>query len=184
MVDRRAGADRIPDLLGAAPRPAVVTIGAFDGVHAGHRALLATARRHALSLGCACVAVTFDPRPDAYFDRGALPSICTVAVRVRDLREAGADAVVILPFDASVAALPAERFVELLRVGLELQRLVVGEDFALGRGRTGDIACLRALGVDVCTVPPVPDETGTAKLSSSDFRRRAALTAAPMETVA
>jgi riboflavin kinase/FMN adenylyltransferase len=123
-----------------------LTIGNFDGVHRGHRALIdrmvAKAREAKLT---ACV-LTFEPHPREFFAGEAAPARLT---RLRDklelLAQAGVERVHIARFDASFAALPAERFVELMLVrGLGMRWLLVGRDFRFGARRAGDFATLEA----------------------------------------
>jgi len=151
-------------------RPCVVTMGTFDGVHSGHRALIAAGRRLADERGLPLVAVTFSPRPERLFAPAhALPDLCSIPTRVVLLRDAGADDVVVIPFMKIVARISAKRFVRLLVDDLELKALCVGEEFALGRGRAGDVETLRKLGLEVVAVPCVPAADGR-KVSSSTLR--------------
>jgi riboflavin kinase/FMN adenylyltransferase len=150
--------------------PCVVTMGVFDGVHAGHRALVAGARRTADRRGLPLRAVTFTPRPDRVLaPADALPDLCSLDMRVARLCAAGADEVVVLPFSRAMAAVPAERFARLLVEGLGLAVLCVGPDFALGRDRVGDVSALRAMGLEVEEVPFLRDGAG-AMVSSSLLR--------------
>jgi len=161
----------------AAPSPCVATIGSFDGVHEGHRAVLAAAAEEAANLGVALTAVTFDPRPEVYFKpEDALPDLCaTVDERVALLHEAGADHVCVLPFDGDTAALSDGDFVSLLTDRLGAVVLVVGADFRLGRDRRGDPERITELGLPTLAIPLVLD--GTEKVSSTALRaRRVSLT--------
>jgi riboflavin kinase / FMN adenylyltransferase len=173
-----SGIGAVRALFHAHHQPCAVTIGTFDGVHAGHRALLARTRQIATDRGLTTVAITFSPRPEKLF-RGdsALPDICSLDERERRLRAAGADEVIVVPFDASVAAIPAVQFAASLVDDLGLQVLCVGEDFALGRAREGDIAALAALGLEVHAVPLLRGPGGR-KISSSDLRTAVAASAA------
>jgi riboflavin kinase/FMN adenylyltransferase len=123
-----------------------LTIGNFDGVHRGHRALIdrmvAKAREAKLT---ACI-LTFEPHPREFFAGEAAPARLT---RLRDklelLAQAGVERVHIARFDARFAALPAERFVEHMLVrGLGMRWLLVGRDFRFGARRAGDFATLEA----------------------------------------
>jgi riboflavin kinase/FMN adenylyltransferase len=142
----------------------VVTIGNFDGVHLGHRALLAAARDLGRRLAKTpgeprrVTAVTFDPTPRDVMQPGhGIPQIQTLADRVRTLREAGADAVVVEPFTRELAGWSPERFAdEILGVRLGARGIVVGWDFRFGHDRAGDAELLRhRLGVPVEQVGPV-----------------------------
>ena len=127
--------------------PSAVTIGTFDGVHRGHQALVQHTVERARQEGLCALAVTFEPppalvlRPESFAGR-----LCTPAERDAALLEAGADGVVVVPFTRETSGQSPEAFVGRLveRAGMRL--LVVGEDFALGRGRAGDVDRLRELG--------------------------------------
>ena len=157
-----------------------VTVGNFDGVHLGHRELVAAARRWADRLGGPAVAVTFDPPPAALLyprpDK-AVP-LTTLADRAALLHAAGADHVVVLKTDAGLLSLSPEAFFEDVLAGLFRARAVVeGYNFRFGRGRAGDTATLRELCdkavVKFEEVPPLV--VGGEAVSSS--RVRAALVA-------
>jgi riboflavin kinase/FMN adenylyltransferase len=107
----------------------------------------------------------------------ALPDLCGLAERVRRLRRAGADHVVVMPFDRAIAAIAAEHLVCALRRDLGALGLMVGVDFALGAGRAGTPDRLRALGLDVrcAALSPSRIRPGT-KASSSELRRIVAAT--------
>lgn len=147
----------------------VGAIGVFDGVHRGHRALLAQAR----SMGGHLVAVTFDPHPRQVVAGTAPTSLATVPQRVALLREAGADDVVVLDFTPELAAMSAHEFVTSILVGrLALDAVVVGENFRFGAQAHGDVALMaqigEPLGLRVTSVPMVGD--GIQRWSSSRIR--------------
>ncbi|MBE2315942.1 hypothetical protein DVA67_008145 [Solirubrobacter sp. CPCC 204708] len=169
-----APANPLTALFAAHRAPCVVTAGTFDGVHCGHRALVAQAAREARARGVRLTAVTFTPRPDAVRRPPGLPDLCSLHERVTRLKRAGADDVVVVPFSRALMGMSAADFVAHLTKDLGMQALCVGEDFALGRGREGDVPALRALGVDVVTVPLVR-EAGHEKISSSVLRARLAV---------
>ena len=99
------------------PNGSVVCIGAFDGLHLGHRALVRHAVARARALGVAAVAVAFEPLPREFFAQGTPPPRLTLArSKVEILHELGVDAVGLLRFDAAMAAMPAEAFVRQLLV--------------------------------------------------------------------
>ena len=153
-------------------RPCIAAIGKFDGVHAGHRRVLATARSTARERGLAVVAVTFSPRPEQVLRPNDSPAdICSLDERVSRLLEAGADDVAVVRFTLALAAVPAERFVAHLVDDLGMQAMCVGGDFALGRGRSGDVEAIRAMGVEVI-VPDLVCGPDGAKISSSALRGR------------
>jgi riboflavin kinase/FMN adenylyltransferase len=175
--------DEVRGLLSAACVPSVVTIGTFDGVHRGHRALLGAAAAAARDQGLECVAVTFSPRPDVVWGRSSLSDICPLTERVARLHRAGADRVVVLPFSKAFAAISYDAFAEMLTECLSMRTLYVGSDFALGVGREGTPAKLRALGLDVRTHPLVMVADGSEKVSSSSIRRLISRRARPRRTV-
>lgn len=150
------------DSESAAPR-SVVTPGNHDGVHLGHRALVETARRLAASDVHAprVVALTFDPHPLHFVAPDRAPPLLTTPERRAELlRGAGADAVVIRPFDAAFSSLSPEAFVEEVLVrDLGACGVVVGTDFRFGACRAGDVELLETLGarcgMRVVTVSPV-----------------------------
>ncbi len=157
----------------------VVTIGNFDGVHLGHRAVLAQAREVA---GAGPLAVvTFDPHPLRVLRPEAAPAVLTPTDRKSELLlEAGVDDVVVLPFTAEVASWSPERFVdEVLVGGLRARAVVVGENFRFGHAAAGDVALLRSLGEarDFLVVPAplasadAADVSGGGRVSSSLVRR-------------
>lgn len=151
--------------------PAAVTIGTFDGVHRGHRLLVGRTAELARERGLTCVVVTFSPRPDVVIAPArALPDICSLPERADRLRRAGADRVVVVPFNDQIRSMPAQRFARHLVEDLDLRVLCVGSDFALGHGRGGDVGALRAEGIEVVTVPLEQSRGGAGKVSSSTVR--------------
>ena len=137
--------DEVPADLG----PTVVTIGNFDGVHLGHRHVVARARETAAERGIGhVVAVTFDPHPIAVLrPEHAPPTLTTIETRAELLGEAGVDDMLVVPFDRSVAEWSPERFVEEILVeALHAAAVVVGANFRFGHRAAGDVAVLRELG--------------------------------------
>lgn len=127
----------------------VVSIGTFDGVHRGHRAVLAALRASGRALGLPTVLLTFDPHPRAFLQPQSAPRmISTVDDRIALLAEGGAvDHCLVLPFDRALSEASADNFVRgLLLARLGMRRLVVGANFRCGRGRQGDIDYLGQLG--------------------------------------
>ena len=131
-----------------APGGSVACVGAFDGVHLGHRALLARVRERASARGLRPLAVSFEPIPREFFARGApVPRLASAREKIAHLRSADMAALLSLRFDAALAAMPAESFVEevlLRRCGV--RELWIGADFRFGHARRGDVALLRELG--------------------------------------
>ena len=145
----------IPSMRGVhtleqAPRPrAVCAIGAFDGVHRGHRALIARARAEADARGDELVVVTFSPDPSVVLAPGhPQRMLMRDEDRLRALGStAGVDRLAVIDFTPELAALPYDRFVrEVLGELADLDCIVVGADFRLGAGGAGDVAALAGLG--------------------------------------
>jgi len=129
------------------PRTAV-TIGAYDGVHAGHRALLRDLVARAGTEGLSPVVVTFDRHPASVVRPDSAPALLTdLDQKLELLAACGIERTVVVPFDRARADESAEDFVEEVLVeGLDAQLVVVGEDFHFGHGRKGNVALLRELG--------------------------------------
>lgn len=126
---------------------AYVAIGAFDGVHLGHQALLSDMVARARTAGSAAVAVTFDPHP-AVFLHGRRPSfyLSTQADKAARIAALGLDGLVVQTFDAEFANTPAAHYVDLLLRHTRLRELTCGRDFALGHNREGNVAYLQRAG--------------------------------------
>lgn len=141
------------------PRQNVVAVGVFDGLHRGHRKIIDQGLARAGELGAGLAVVTFDPHPDAVLGKAQAEPPLTPAREKKELLTAwGVAQVVVLPFDKTMAALEPETFVERHLVeALGLVHLVTGEDFALGRGRKGNVRFLAELGArSGFTVEAVP----------------------------
>lgn len=144
----------------------VAIIGNFDGVHGGHRALVAYARERAGSgPGDRVVAVTFDPHPAAVLRPESAPTqLMSVARREELLRAAGADEVVVLHFTPELASRSPEEFARMLRESPEIaaDAVIVGDNFRFGARAAGDTSTLatlgRDLGFDVEVLPLVSEE--------------------------
>ncbi|WP_020387310.1 bifunctional riboflavin kinase/FAD synthetase [Kribbella catacumbae] len=129
--------------------PSVVTIGNFDGVHRGHQEVLAHAKARAAELGgLPVVAMTFDPHPIAVLRPGHAPAtISEPSERAALLGAAGADAVLILPFNEDVRSWSPEEFIDKVLVGtLHAKAVVVGENFRFGNKAAGHVDTLVAAG--------------------------------------
>ena len=140
------------DLHGAprGPRGSVACIGAFDGLHLGHRALVRRALARARELDADATVVSFDPLPREFFARGDKPPrLMLPRAKFEGLRDLGVDAVGLLRFDAKLAAMPAQDFVrELLVERLRVREVWVGPGFRFGHARGGDLALLQRIGAD------------------------------------
>jgi len=139
---------------GIAPACAL-TIGNFDGVHRGHQAMLALLRNEAQHRGLPSCVMSFEPHPRDHFARLAgkpqlAPArIATLRDKLSELERCGIDQVVVLRFDAALAALSPGAFIERVLVqGLGARYVLVGDDFRFGAKRAGDYAMLDAAGQD------------------------------------
>jgi riboflavin kinase / FMN adenylyltransferase len=154
-VQRYDGVAALPEGM----RPTVVTVGMFDGVHRGHRALLGRVAAEAAARGVPAAAVTFDRHPLAVLRPGSEPPLLTTLDRkVALLGEAGMEVVLVLEFTRELSEVPAEAFAtEVLFDALAARAVVVGENFRFGHKAAGDPALLadlgRARGIDVVAVP-------------------------------
>ncbi|HEX4111637.1 MAG TPA: bifunctional riboflavin kinase/FAD synthetase [Stellaceae bacterium] len=149
-----------------APLGAVIAIGNFDGVHLGHRAVVADAKALAKSLGAPLALLTFEPHPRSVFAPNRPPFRLTpFRAKTRLIWETGVDFLFTLRFDRAFAAKTAEQFVADLLIGrLGVKHVVIGQDFTFGKGRGGNPALLRAmgatLGFGVTVLEPVADANG------------------------
>ena len=169
-IPRLQACDNMPaDLRGA-----VVALGNFDGFHLGHQAVAGEAIAQAKAAGCPAIIATFDPHPVRYFVPDAAPfRLTSLDQRQRLFAAAGADAMLVFDFDASLAATTAEDFIaKLLVERLGISAVVTGEDFTFGKGRGGNIQVLRevgaAHGLGCTAMGPVSDGDGV--ISSSRIR--------------
>ena len=131
-------------------RGCVATIGNFDGVHLGHRAVFQRLLAKGRDLGLPATVITFEPQAMEYFAPEAAPARLTrLREKLAALQACGIERVVLLEFGHKLAQLEARAFVEELLVeGLAARHLLVGDDFRFGRGRKGDFALLRTLGAE------------------------------------
>jgi len=156
---RLDGHDRIPESL----RDGVIALGNFDGFHLGHQAVVGRAVHHATDDARPCIVATFDPHPVRFFKPDVPPFRLTALAQRQELfAAAGADAMLVLPFDAALAATTAEDFItELLLDRYGAAGVVTGADFVFGKGRGGNVVTLadhaRRLGFFTEMVAPVDD---------------------------
>lgn len=165
----------VTDLAAVPARPRALALGTFDGVHAGHRAVIGRAVELAKERGLASAVVTFDRHPLALVAPARVPRLLTsLDEKVRLVAELGPDEIVVLPFDESLAALtPAEFCSGLLGGTLQARVVVVGENFNFGAEGAGDAEQLRACGREhgyEAVVVPLVTEHG-APISSTRIRR-------------
>lgn len=132
------------------PDGSVVCIGAFDGLHLGHQALVRETVERARALGVPAVALSFEPLPREFFAAAVRPPRLTLArAKYEGLRALGIDLVGLLRFDARLAAMSAEDFARRMLAGrLAARETWVGPGFRFGHGRAGDIETLRRLGAE------------------------------------
>ncbi|TME47370.1 MAG: bifunctional riboflavin kinase/FAD synthetase, partial [Chloroflexi bacterium] len=123
--------------------PCHATIGSFDGIHRGHLALLKPLITGARAAGAASVLITFEPHPRCVLDPDHCPpNLTTLDEKAWLLGQLGLDHLLVIPFTPQVAALSPAAFLQRLLRGIQLRRIVVGEDFRFGHGRRGDPALL------------------------------------------
>ncbi len=161
--------DRTPEQL----RPSVVTLGNFDGVHRGHRAVLGTLVELGRERGLPAVAVTFDPHPVAVLHPERAPALLTPGHLRDDLLAAtGIDGLLVLPFTREFAAQTPEEFVRATFVdALQAAVVVVGKDTRFGVRNSGDVETLRHLGEELGFEVVALDDIGDgARYSSSAVR--------------
>ena len=167
---RLDGHHPIPEPL----RGGVIALGNFDGFHAGHQAVVGRAVRHARDEGRPAIVATFDPHPVRFFKPDVAPfRLTTLDQRQELFAAAGSDAMLVLPFDAALAATSAEDFITALLLGrYGAAGVVTGADFTFGKGRGGDVVTLadhaRRLGFFTEMVAPVDDSEEV--VSSSRIR--------------
>jgi riboflavin kinase/FMN adenylyltransferase len=165
------------------PRPLVLAIGFFDGLHAGHREIARTLLRLRRP-GYRAAVLTFRNHPSTYLRPERVPPlISTLEERVNLLASTGIDELYLVPFDERIASIEARAFcTEILQSTLGIAALVIGENFRFGHARQGDATVARELlgpfGIDVAAVAPVSDNDDRV----SSTRVRAAIARGDMET--
>lgn len=156
----------------------VVTIGFFDGVHRGHKAIISAAVQRAQAMRLPSVAVTFDRHPQSVLQT-ELPAqyLCPLATRLRLLLDSGVQHVLVIRFDLPFASLSPDEFVhKVLKHFLNARHVVVGRDFRFGNQRKGDVEYLQQV-QHLClfTVEAVPDVLYQGERISSSRIRQALL---------
>ena len=134
--------------LRARDRGCVATIGNFDGVHLGHRAVLRRLIERGRALGLPATVITFEPQPMEHFSPEVAPARLTrLREKLTAIADAGIERVLLLEFGPRLAAMDAHEFIRRVLVdGLGVRFLLVGDDFRFGRGRSGDYALLERVG--------------------------------------
>jgi riboflavin kinase/FMN adenylyltransferase len=160
------------------PQGSVVCIGAFDGLHRGHQALVGHARQRARELGLPAVALSFEPLPREFFARGETPARLTLPrAKFEGLRALGMDYIGLLRFNAALSSMSPADFVERILVRrLSAREVWVGPEFRYGKARAGDLAHLQAagerLGFGAGQIAPVV--VGGERVSSTRLREQLA----------
>jgi len=153
----------------------LLTIGVFDGVHAGHRYLLKKLQERAAERNLLSGVVTFSPHPQSVLHpRSQLPWLTSLEDRVGAFRKLGVNIVSVLTFTPKVARLSAQEFISLIKKNLGMRGILVGPDFALGKGKEGNIDLLRSLGCEMgFSVDVIPPFKINGEIVSSTLIRRA-----------
>lgn len=135
---------------GLAQQPTVLTMGKFDGLHLGHRQLIATAVSKARELGFLSAVLTWDPHPSVVLRPDSPPKLLTgLDEKIALIASLGPDLLIVAPFTAETKATSADAYMAQICAALPLRELWVGEGFAMGRGRAGDVPSLMAIGRDL-----------------------------------
>jgi riboflavin kinase / FMN adenylyltransferase len=130
-----------------APGGSVIAVGAFDGLHRGHQALLSRVHERALALECAPVVVSFEPLPRAFFSPEPVARLSSIREKLRGFAAAEMEQTLLLRFNKALAAMSAEDFVrQVLVARLAVREVWVGSDFRFGHKRLGDLALLERMG--------------------------------------
>lgn len=159
-----------PELKGG-----VIAIGNFDGVHLGHQAVIGQAREIAKDMGAPLMVLTFEPHPRSVFqpDRPAF-RLTSLRAKAGLMERLGVDGMLVLRFDRALASMEAEDFIsQILIDGLAARHVVVGEDFAFGRARKGNVAMLKEKGAEdgFGVSPAVQVRNGAGTVISSNTIR-------------
>lgn len=124
----------------------MLTVGAFDGMHRGHAALLGKVRERANALGLVAAAVTFEPLPRGYFSPLPLRRLSSLREKLQGFADAGIEQLLLLRFDASLVAMSAQDFVRKVLVArMGAREIWVGSEFRFGHHRIGDVELLRSM---------------------------------------
>jgi riboflavin kinase/FMN adenylyltransferase len=161
------------------PRPRVVAIGSFDGVHLGHRRVLETLA----SSGLEPTVITFDPHPRIVLGYG-VELLTTLTRRLELFDECGVEEALVLEFNHELQQLEPEDFVEQVLRAIGTEAVVAGEDFRFGHRRRGDLALIEAHGIEALRTPVIEGISSTTirdLLHAGDVRAAAALLGRPPE---
>lgn len=150
-----------------------LTVGVFDGVHRGHRQIVSKLVQDANMRDAPAVVLTFDPHPASVLTGREIRCLTTPDERADLLDSLGVDVVITQRFTRDLSTVPAHEYMSTLKAHLGLSHLLVGYDFALGRGREGNAPRLTEIGLElgytVEVVPALGDESGV--ISSTEIRK-------------
>jgi riboflavin kinase/FMN adenylyltransferase len=150
-----------------------LTVGVFDGVHRGHRAIIRKLTGDARAMDAPAVVLTFDPHPAVALTGREIKCLTTPDERAALLGNLGVDIVVTQPFTRDLSSVSAREYMLRIQQSLDLKRLLIGYDFALGKGREGNASRLAEIGgelnYEVEVIPAVSDESGV--ISSTEIRK-------------
>jgi riboflavin kinase/FMN adenylyltransferase len=172
---RSRGVQVEAELTGFSPeKDTLLTIGVFDGVHLGHQRLITELLKQARSRDMLAGVITFRQHPEDLFTSGhKLPFLTDIRLRTKLLKDEGVDFIITLSFTKELAEISARQFLALLKKRLRMKGLVIGSDFALGKGREGNTDTLqklgKELGITVTVVPPL--ELNGEVVSSTALRK-------------
>ena len=152
--------------------PCVLTIGNFDGVHLGHQAMLAQVSELAAARKLSAAVMIFEPQPREFFAPASAPARLTnLAEKQALLAEYGVETLIVAGFDNEFRSLSAQAFADILAQRLNVQALVLGDDFKFGHDRSGDSQFLRDYGMHVTNLDTVTDSSyKAARISSTRIR--------------
>lgn len=156
-------------------RPTVLTLGVFDGLHIGHQRIMQTVVVRAKSVGAVPTAITFDPHPRVVLHpETAPPLLQTLDQRLANLEFLGIEQAIVVKFDEDFASQPAEVFLtNVVQERLQAREVYLGEGFAFGKGRGGNIELLRNMAVELGFVADEVPEVRLRgrRVSSSEIRK-------------
>lgn len=131
-------------------RPTVLTIGKFDGLHLGHQQLISTSVERARTLGFASAALTWEPHPNAVLRPDQpLQLLTSLEEKIELIARLGPDLLIVAPFTEATKATSADAYMRQIVAAVPLRELWVGENFAMGRGRAGDVPSLMLIGAEL-----------------------------------
>lgn len=160
---------------GITDQPVVLTMGKYDGLHLGHQQLIRTTVERARELGMRSVVLTWEPHPNAVIRPDQpLRLITLLDEKIARIADLGPDLLIIAPFTSETKATSAEAYMAQIHAAVPLRELWVGEGFAMGRERTGDVPSLMAIGRDLGFAVGAVSEVrnSTTRVSASLVRER------------